>query len=106
MAAPKGHPRYGGRRKGAPNKFTASLKQMILGALEQAGGQAYLLARAKEDPAVFCALLARVLPLSLAADIDSGARVTITVSVPNPIAERRDYRDNVVPLIEQQRSAS
>lgn len=26
MAAPKGHPRYGGRQKGTPNKATASLE--------------------------------------------------------------------------------
>ena len=31
-----------GRTKGVPNKVTKELKEMILGALDDAGGQAYL----------------------------------------------------------------
>ena len=33
--------RRGGRAKGVPNKLTASLKAMILGALDKAGGEAW-----------------------------------------------------------------
>jgi len=35
--------RRGGRKRGTPNKFTADVKAMILGALDAAGGQDYLL---------------------------------------------------------------
>ncbi len=60
--------RRGGRQKGTPNKFTASLREMILGALDAAGGQEYLAAQAMENPAAFMALLGKVLPTTLASD--------------------------------------
>ena len=57
--------RRGGRKRGTPNKITRSLKETILGALEAEGGIDYLRAVARENPTVFCALLAKVLPLSV-----------------------------------------
>ena len=36
----------GGRQKGSTNKTTAELKEMILGALSEVGGQAYLVQQA------------------------------------------------------------
>lgn len=58
----------GGRQKGAPNKVTKALKEMILGALDQAGGQDYLAIQAVDNPAAFMALLGRVLPTTLGTD--------------------------------------
>ena len=58
--------RRGGRQKGTPNKITRTLKESILGALEAEGGVNYLRSVAKENPTVFCALLAKVLPLTIA----------------------------------------
>lgn len=55
----------GGRQKGVPNKLTRELKDMILGALEDAGGQEYLSAQAKENAPAFLALLGKVLPKDL-----------------------------------------
>ncbi len=52
----------GGRVCGTPNKLTVSVKEAILGALEEAGGVKYLLGVARENPQVFCALLAKLLP--------------------------------------------
>ena|SRR5947209_12409397 len=52
----------GGRTKGTPNRHTASIKQMILNALEAAGGEKYLTRCAVENPAPFLALLGRILP--------------------------------------------
>ena len=54
-----------GRPKGVPNKFSQSLKDMILTALERAGGARYLERQAKENPAVFLTLVGKVLPLQL-----------------------------------------
>lgn len=48
--------RRGGRKKGTPNKITATLKDMILGALDDAGGQKYLKEQAKENPGPFMTL--------------------------------------------------
>ena len=55
--------RRGGRAKGTPNKINAALKDMILGALGDAGGQDYLAKQAKDNPNAFMALVGRVLPL-------------------------------------------
>lgn len=55
----------GGRKAGTPNKVSADLKAMILGALDQAGGEAYLLSQAHENPRAFLSLLSRVLPMTV-----------------------------------------
>ena len=56
-----------GRPKGSQNKVTKALKDMILGALDGAGGQAYLQARAKDPKtqAAFLTLLGKVLPAEM-----------------------------------------
>lgn len=54
-----------GRPKGVPNKVTAELKEMILGALADAGGQEYLKQQAKENPSAFLTLIGKVLPTTL-----------------------------------------
>ena len=63
MARPKGIAKTGGRQKGTPNKYTGELRQMILGALDDAGGRGYLKARALDTPQAFLSLIGRVLPL-------------------------------------------
>ena len=55
-------PAKGGSRKGIPNKNTAAIKDMIEGALQDAGGQAYLARQAEENPAAFMGLLGKILP--------------------------------------------
>jgi hypothetical protein len=55
----------GGRRKGSPNKLTADVKAMVQGALDDAGGQKYLTAQAKENPKAFLTLVGKLLPLQL-----------------------------------------
>jgi hypothetical protein len=65
MPAPKGirPPNAGkGRPKGAVNTMTRTLREMILGALDDAGGQDYLAEQAHKNPAAFLALVGRVLP--------------------------------------------
>jgi hypothetical protein len=57
-----GAPRAGGRKPGTPNKVTADVKDAIKAAFEEAGGTAYLLSIAKEDPRTFCALLGKLVP--------------------------------------------
>jgi len=71
MPAPKGSlpPNAGkGRPRGATNTMTRSLREMILGALDDAGGQDYLTEQAHKNPAAFMALLGRVLPREPPAD--------------------------------------
>jgi hypothetical protein len=54
-----------GRPKGLKNRLTVELKQMIEGALEEVGGQAYLVSLAKKRPELFCQLLSKLLPKSV-----------------------------------------
>lgn len=58
-------PKSPGRPKGVPNKNTAAIKEMVILALEQAGGVSYLTTQAKKNPKAFLALLGRVLPLQV-----------------------------------------
>lgn len=73
MAAPKGRPRPegAGRQKGSTNKVTSDIKQMILGALDDAGGRSYLAEQAILNPAPFMALIGKVLPKDIIAKIDT-----------------------------------
>ena len=69
MAAPKGfQPPIRGSRKGIPNKISAALKAMILGAHDDVGGREYLAKQALEEPVAFLALLGKVLPTTLSGD--------------------------------------
>jgi hypothetical protein len=57
-----------GRPKGVPNKITAALKEMILGALDEKGGVDYLVEQADKNPAAFLTLLGKVLPMQVTGD--------------------------------------
>lgn len=75
--AGKGRPKTGGRAKGTTNKLTADVKAMVLQALDQAGGVAYLLAQAQTNPNAFMTLVGKVLPMTLAGDPENPVGVTV-----------------------------
>jgi hypothetical protein len=54
--------------KGAQNKMTVALKDMILQALDGAGGVSYLQTQATENPSAFLTLVGKVLPLQVTGD--------------------------------------
>jgi hypothetical protein len=67
----------GGSRKGKPNKATKELKEMILQALDGAGGVSYLQERAR-DPrtaSAFLTLVGKVLPMTIAGTGKDGEHV-------------------------------
>ncbi|MHB1642610.1 MAG: hypothetical protein ACYCS8_08105 [Acidithiobacillus sp.] len=70
-----------GRPAGSPNKINAGVKSMILGALDDLGGQAWLMEQAKADPRAFMSLLGRILPSEISLDA--------TVTAHEPITEIR-----------------
>lgn len=85
MAAPRGTrpPNAGkGRKKGAVNKITAELKEMIQGALVEVGGQEYLARQARKNPTAFLALLGKTLPKDLNLKTTGGLRLSISLSKP------------------------
>lgn len=62
MAFKEGVAKTGGRKKGVTNVVTKELKDMILGALDDAGGQTYLAQQAIDNPGAFMSLVGKVLP--------------------------------------------
>ena len=74
----------GGRKKGAPNKVTTQLKEAILAAAEQAGGDGglvkYLHEQARMNPGHFMTLLGKVLPLQVAGDKDNPLNARVRVA--------------------------
>lgn len=73
-----------GRPKGLQNKTTKVLKDMILGALDKAGGEAYLLKQAKDNPNAFMTILGKVLPMQVAGDPENPLRVVTSVRLVGP----------------------
>ncbi len=69
--------RLGGRAAGTPNAMTKTLKEMILQALDDAGGVAYLQRQAEENPGPFLALVGKVLPLQVTGS--DGGPITLNV---------------------------
>lgn len=76
----KGKVKGPGRPKGTPNKVTTQLKEMILGALDEAGGVDYLVKKAN-DPrtaSAFLSLVGKVLPMTVTSDPDAPLKVEFT----------------------------
>ena len=67
-----------GRPKGVPNKTTQAVKDMIIMALDKAGGHEYLLRQAEENPGPFMTLVGKVLPLQLTGD--AGAPIVLQLT--------------------------
>lgn len=58
----------GGRPKGVPNKNSGLVKDMILQALDKAGGADYLAQQAIDNPGPFMTLVGKVLPTQITGD--------------------------------------
>jgi len=71
----------GGRPKGVPNATTGALKEMILGALDKAGGEEYLVKQAQMNPGAFLSLIGKVLPTELKNAEPGGFIVHVTTGV-------------------------
>jgi len=67
-------PRAGaGRKLGAKNKLQSEVKEMILTALSELGGVEYLKQQAKDNPVAFLALLGKIVPREVAANVSLDA---------------------------------
>ena len=83
MPQPKGHkpPKAGmGRPKGAINRFTRDVKELILRSLETVGGEKYLVQLAIENPASYATLLGKVLPTTIGGD-PNGSPIQTTMEI-------------------------
>ena len=79
----KGMPRApgAGRRPGSKNQVTLQVKEAILRALDEVGGHKYLVKVAEENPAVFCTLLGKILPMQV--NLSNGKEFKLTVNLPD-----------------------
>lgn len=64
-----------GRPKGVPNKTTAAVKDMVIQALDGAGGVKYLQKQADLNPSAFLTLVGKVIPLQVAGPGKDGEHV-------------------------------
>ena len=55
--------------KGAENRINRDVRAMVLAALNEAGGHAYLVRQAEANPKAFLALVARVIPKEVAIEV-------------------------------------
>lgn len=65
-----------GRPKGVPNRTTTAIKDMIIKALDTAGGEKYLAEQADKNPAAFLTLVGKVLPMQLTGDPENPVAVS------------------------------
>ncbi len=66
----------GGRQRGTPNKVTVAVREAIVNAFEEVGGQSYLVKVAREDPRTFLTLVGKIVPREIEVDAyDPTARI-------------------------------
>lgn len=58
-----------GRPPGSKNKLNATVKMMVLGALEKLGGERWLVKQAKDHPQAFMQMLQKVMPTQVVGDV-------------------------------------
>ena len=67
----------GGRQKGSQNKDTKAIREMIIQALDEVGGVAYLVKQADLNPTAFMSLIAKVMPMQVVNDPDQPFEIKI-----------------------------
>ena len=81
-----------GRPKGAPNKITSNIRDMLEAAIDEVGGIAYFTKLAESDPKAFCSLLARIIPTS--ATITTNVLPALEVIFASPSSSINKLSDN------------
>jgi len=77
----------GGRKPGTPNKLTTTVKEMILRALDTAGGETYLVQQARENPVAFMSLLGKVIPMQVEGDVNH----RFVARIPAPEGDTKEW---------------
>jgi hypothetical protein len=74
-------PAGAGRRRGTPNRVTADLKDMAIGALAAEGGIEYLRKVARENPAAFLAFVGKFVAKEIDAKVSASVRLEIVEEI-------------------------
>jgi hypothetical protein len=72
MTMKKGHPKFGGRKKGQPNKVTATAKEALTLAFQGIGGVPALTEWGRDNPTEFYKLWAKLLPQEIKGEFSGG----------------------------------
>ena len=72
-----------GRPRGVPNKTTSAMRELVLQALDEAGGVEYLARMAEEQPVAFLGLVGRLLPLEARIEAATAQRVEFSWKAPD-----------------------
>ncbi len=79
---PKGLPKSGGRKKGTPNKVTASVREGLEAAFAGLGGVDHMTNWAKENPTEFYKLLTKLIPVQVTGEEGGPVELKISWSAP------------------------
>ena len=79
MRGSKPGERRGGRKVGTPNKIPNEVREMILAALDGAGGVEHLQRQATDNPGAFLTLVGKMLPKDVRGDVQQGENLQIRV---------------------------
>ena len=66
-----------GRPKGSLDKGNAAIREMIIEALEGAGGVSYLIDKAESHPQAFMGLIGKVLPLQVTGEEGKDIQISV-----------------------------
>jgi len=84
-----------GRPRGAKSRTSAAVKEALLRAFDQAGGQAWLVKLAESDPKTFAMLLAKVIPREL--EVRDNAPSDLAARIMTARKRARDHGHEVGP---------
>ena len=88
-----------GRAKGVPNRITTQVRDMVMEAIDNAGGVEYFDWAAKNEPKAFLALAGKCIPQMIDAKIDIDHKFTLRdfTSLGDPNAQQKEPE---VPVFE------
>ena len=78
MPFTKGQAKTGGRPKGSANVITREIGELVIQAMQEEGGIAYMRRQARENPKIFGALLAKCIPQAVEVSDDFANLPTVT----------------------------
>lgn len=84
MADEKAAPSKRGRKKGVPNKITATVKQAMIDSFEKVGGAKWLANLAMNEPRSYAVLLAKIIPTQVEGADGGPIQIQVVTSVPDP----------------------